>query len=165
MDGCILPPVWGVEPHGYELTYLTQICEAKTKCIAEINPFGAIESAAISLKGRLVAVQAAKDEDKNEWELSYRGVTIERSAWFPDETPAESLVTILCLCFATGSSGMHGLTVAIVEGESDEYVRTGVFRILVEESGKAIAGWCYPHRPFSDLRDMDVENEDLLWLV
>lgn len=56
-------------------------------------------------------------------------MTIERSVWFPDESPAESLVTILCLCFATGSSGMHSLTVAIVEGESDEYVRTGVFQI------------------------------------
>ena len=83
MDGYILPPVWGVGPQGYELTYLRQICEANTKCV---NPFGAIESAAISLKGRLVAVKAAKDKDKKEWELSYRGVTIERSVWFPNES-------------------------------------------------------------------------------
>jgi hypothetical protein len=86
MDGYILPPVMGVGPQGYELTYLRQICEANTKSVTEINPFGAIESAAISLKGRLVAVKAAKDKDKNGWELSYRGVTIERSAWFPNES-------------------------------------------------------------------------------
>lgn len=95
--------------------------------VAESNPFGTITAAAWLWKTRLIQVQAVLEDGKDEWQLSHSGVPIERSRWFPDELAEDPVVTLLCLCIISGEKGLEGLTVAKVEGEDDEYVRTGVF--------------------------------------
>ena len=140
----------------------------------ESNPFGAIRSARLDLKTRLVTVQAVKNAE-GKYVLYANGTEIERSLWYPDE-PSELEVTVTCLCFATGLDGMIGITVSRVddeasggdeadedEDEDDKYVRTGTFQILpISEENAEL---CCPAPPFQDLWDMDPEEADWIQLV
>jgi hypothetical protein len=111
------------------------------------------------MRGRIVQVQAMKTDDED-FVLTNNGYEIQKSVWYPDEHSSELVQDVLCLCLATGGKGLYGLTVARVEEESDEYVRTGVFRILPEDSDTAPPEWICPDSPFAELWDIDLEDED-----
>jgi hypothetical protein len=161
-----------------------KLCVPEFDYVMESNPFGAIRSARLDLKTRLVTVQAVKNAE-GKYVLYANGTEIERSLWYPDE-PSELEVTVTCLCFATGLDGMIGITVSRVddeasggdeadedeadedeadedEDEDDKYVRTGTFQILpISEENAEL---CCPAPPFQDLWDMDPEEADWIQLV
>ena len=64
--------------------------------------------------------------------------------WYPDDHSSEFLQDVLCLYLATGGKGPHRLTVARIEEESDEFARTGMFRVLPKDSETAPPEWICP---------------------
>jgi len=103
--------------------------------VRKSNPFGAVTSGAWKFRTRLVPVRAVRDgSDKGCWQLRANdGRPIKNSKWAPDEAAEDPVALLLCLCVVSGESGMHGLIVAQVEGNDNEYVRTGVFELWKED--------------------------------
>lgn len=103
--------------------------------VRKSNPFGAVTSGAWKFRTRLVPVRAVRDgSDKGCWQSRANdGRPIKNSKWAPDEAAEDPVALLLCLCVVLGESGMHGLIVAQVEGNDNEYVRTGVFELWKED--------------------------------
>ncbi|KAH6879991.1 heterokaryon incompatibility protein-domain-containing protein [Thelonectria olida] len=130
VDGTINPPVkWYYEGHEKDRLLAIMGDGPEIQYVTESNPFGAMTAASWKVQTRLIPLEVVKKEDKDEWSLSYIGTKFLRSAWYPDEPTTESVVSVLCLCLASGKDGMIGLTVVRVDGMRDRYVRTGLFQL------------------------------------
>lgn len=155
VEGVIQPPT----DNQVSGKYLIKLFQLEAEYVLESNEFGAIKSASIPMRGRIVHVQSMKNED-GKFVLVNRGYEIEKSYWYPDEDSSEVMQDVLCLSFATGRDGMFGLTVKETGEDSNQYERTGVFRILPENTNTAPEDWIYPDSPFVELWDMDLEDSD-----
>ena len=143
---------------------LVRMSAAQIDHVILSDQFSAINSGVIPMQGRLISVQYAKKEDGG-FGLLHNSEEIENSTWWPDEAPAEVPGHVLCLAFYTGPNGMCGLTVEKHGESSDEYSRNGVFSILPESSQEEDDEWIYPYKPFAELWEMDLDDEDVFDLV
>lgn len=140
--------------------YLFQLYEANIEY--KPDQYGMITSGILFVQGSVISLQCVRRDGM--LALTYEGKDIERSTWFPDEMPVSLPQSFLCLCFHTGSWGMHGLTLK-QNGNLPEYSRTGVFQIMPENSASAPDEWIYPESPFKELWNMDLEEEDIFAIV